>query len=149
MRDARAVMHVGIAYMRWRGKRSRHSRRMRTRKFAYLARGPYRNICSSRGNSELNRRYLGQRNDISVEMYWMTFLWSWPKVMAVALMNRKLLVCTIKSEPVIKSVHILLAITPWSCLSPEQILWEFCWKLLFWQNIYENLRCVFNGQTLC
>ena len=33
-------MHVGIAYMRRRGKRSRHSRRMRTRNFAYLARGP-------------------------------------------------------------------------------------------------------------
>ena len=36
----RAVMHVGIAYLRWRGKRSRHSRRMRTRNFVYLARGP-------------------------------------------------------------------------------------------------------------
>ena len=35
-------MHVGIAYLRWRGKRSRHSRRMRTRDFAYLARGPWR-----------------------------------------------------------------------------------------------------------
>ena len=35
-------MHVGIAYLRWRGKRSRHSRRMRTRNFAYLARGPWR-----------------------------------------------------------------------------------------------------------
>ena len=34
-------MHVGIAYLRWRGKRSRHSRRMRTRDFAYLARGPW------------------------------------------------------------------------------------------------------------
>ena len=33
-------MHVGIAYLRWRGKHSRHSRRMRTRNFAYLARGP-------------------------------------------------------------------------------------------------------------
>ena len=33
-------MHVGIAYLRWRGKRSRHSRRMRTRNFTYLARGP-------------------------------------------------------------------------------------------------------------
>ena len=31
-------MHVGIAYLRWRGK---HSRRMRTRNFAYLARGPW------------------------------------------------------------------------------------------------------------
>ena len=29
VRHTRAVMHVGIAYPRWRGKRSRHSRRMR------------------------------------------------------------------------------------------------------------------------
>ena len=41
VRDARAVMHVGIAWLWWRGKRSRHSRRMRTRKFAYPARGPW------------------------------------------------------------------------------------------------------------
>ena len=41
VRDARAVMHVGIAHPRWRGKRSRHSRRMRTHNFAYLARGPW------------------------------------------------------------------------------------------------------------
>ena len=34
-------MHVGIAYPRWRGKRSRHSWRMRTRNFTYLARGPW------------------------------------------------------------------------------------------------------------
>ena len=34
-------MHVGIAHLRWRGKRSRHSRRMRTRNFTYLARGPW------------------------------------------------------------------------------------------------------------
>ena len=33
-------MHVGIAYLRWRGKRSRHSRRMHTRDYAYLSRGP-------------------------------------------------------------------------------------------------------------
>ena len=37
-------MHVGISYLRWRGKGSRHSRRMRTRDFAYLARGPLRQI---------------------------------------------------------------------------------------------------------
>ena len=42
VRHARAVMHVGIAYPRWRGKRSRHSRRMRTRNYTYLVRGPYR-----------------------------------------------------------------------------------------------------------
>ena len=34
-------MHVGTAYLQWRGKLSRHSRRMRTRNFAYLARGPW------------------------------------------------------------------------------------------------------------
>ena len=39
MRDARAVMQVGIAYLQWRGKRSRHSRRMRTLNLTYLARG--------------------------------------------------------------------------------------------------------------
>ena len=31
----------GFLWSRWRGKRSRHSRRMRTRNFAYLARGPW------------------------------------------------------------------------------------------------------------
>ena len=41
VRHARAVMHVGIAYPRWRGKRSRHSRRMRICNFAYLVRGPW------------------------------------------------------------------------------------------------------------
>ena len=41
VRDARAVMHVGIAYPWWRGKRSRHSRRMRTRNFTNLAKGPW------------------------------------------------------------------------------------------------------------
>ena len=42
LQDTRAcaVLHVGIACLRWRGKRSRHSRRMRTRNFPYLARDP-------------------------------------------------------------------------------------------------------------
>ena len=47
VRDARAVMHVGIAHLRWRGKRSRHSRRMRTRNFTYLARGPWEKTSKS------------------------------------------------------------------------------------------------------
>ena len=34
-------MHVGIVNPRSRGNRSRHSRRMRTRNFTYLARGPW------------------------------------------------------------------------------------------------------------
>ena len=33
VRHARAVMHVGIANPRWRGKRTRHSRRMRNPQF--------------------------------------------------------------------------------------------------------------------
>ena len=40
VRDARAVMHVGIAYLRWRGKRSRHSRHMRTRNFCVSGKKP-------------------------------------------------------------------------------------------------------------
>ena len=40
MRDARAVMHVGIANPRWRGKRSWHSRRMRNPQFYVSAKRP-------------------------------------------------------------------------------------------------------------
>ena len=47
VRHARAVMRVGIAYPLRRGKRSRHSRRMRTRNFTYLARGPWHNVNSN------------------------------------------------------------------------------------------------------
>ena len=37
---ARAVMHVGIANPRWRGKRSRHSRRMRSQQFYVSVKRP-------------------------------------------------------------------------------------------------------------
>ena len=47
VRHARVVMHVGIAYPGRRGKRSRHSRRMRIRNFSYLARGPCRFVYSA------------------------------------------------------------------------------------------------------
>ena len=40
MRHARAVMHVGIANWRWRGKRSRHSRRIRNRQFYISGKRP-------------------------------------------------------------------------------------------------------------
>ena len=45
-------MHAGIAYLRWRGKRSRHSRRMRTPNFAYLVRGPLSHHTESNNTSE-------------------------------------------------------------------------------------------------
>ena len=57
VRDARAVMHVGIACLRWRGKRSRHSRRMRIRKFAYLARGPWQAMLIGVVNTTICVRY--------------------------------------------------------------------------------------------
>ena len=34
----------GFLWSQWRGKRSRHSRRMRNPQFSYLVRGPYRSI---------------------------------------------------------------------------------------------------------
>ena len=37
---ARAVMHVGIVNLRWRGKRSRHSRRIRNSQFYVSAKRP-------------------------------------------------------------------------------------------------------------
>ena len=46
-----------------------------------------------------NLWYLGQRKYRSRKIYWVTFLWPWPKVMAVALINIKLLVCSLKWEP--------------------------------------------------
>ena len=47
-------------------------------------------------------------------MYWMTFLWPWPKVTAVALMNKNLIVCRIKWEPLNQSLQNLVAISLWS-----------------------------------
>ena len=38
--DARAMMHVGIVKSRWRGKRSRHSRRMRNPQFCVSGKRP-------------------------------------------------------------------------------------------------------------
>ena len=40
VRDVRAVMHVGIANPRWRGKRSRHSRRMHKSQFYVSGKRP-------------------------------------------------------------------------------------------------------------
>ena len=53
-------MHVGIAYPRWRGKRSWHSRRMRTRNFTYLARGPCMNIwwCNITSHVKMRTRWV-------------------------------------------------------------------------------------------
>ena len=67
---------------------------------------------------ELNLRCLGQRKYRSEKMYWMAFLWPWPKVTAVALINKNWFVCRIKWEPLNQWLQSLVAISPWSCLLP-------------------------------
>ena len=47
VRHERAVMHVGMAHPRWRGKRSRHSRRMRNLRFDVSGKRPM-------GSAEIN-----------------------------------------------------------------------------------------------
>ena len=72
----------------------------------------------------------------------MTFWWPWPKVTAVTLRNKSLLVCRIKLDPLTQSLQNLVAISLWSCLSPDEILEEFCWKFLFCQIFFENFGYV-------
>ena len=54
---------------------------------------------------QFNLWYLAQRIYGSGEMYWMTFPWPWPKVMAVASISKNLLVWAIKWELLIKSLQ--------------------------------------------
>ena len=68
---------------------------------------------------ELHLRYLGQWKYRSRKMYWMTFLCPWPKVTAVTLTNKDLLVCRIKGESLNQSLQKLIAIFAWSCLCPD------------------------------
>ena len=44
-------------------------------------------------------------------MYWMTFLWPWPKVTA-DIDNKNLLACRIKFEPVTQSLQNLMSYIP-------------------------------------
>ena len=61
---------------------------------------------------ELNLWYLAQRIYGSGELYWMTFPWPWPKVMAVASISQNVLVCTIKWEPLIGWLQNVAALLP-------------------------------------
>ena len=61
---------------------------------------------------ELHLRYLGQGKCRSGKMYWMTFRWPWLKVTAVTLINKNLLVCRTKWEPLNQSLQNLVAISP-------------------------------------
>ena len=48
---------------------------------------------------QLNLRYLGQRKYRSGKMCWMTSPWPWPKVTAVALIDKNMLLCKMKWQP--------------------------------------------------
>ena len=60
-------------------------------------------------------------------MYWMTFLWPWPKVTAVALMIKNLIVCRIKWEPLNQLLQNLVTISLWSN-----------YLIRFWRNSVGN-----------
>ena len=87
---------------------------------------------------ELNLRYLGQRMYWSWKMYWVTFLWLWPNVMTVALINKKFLVCRIKWEPFNQSITTklgsyipLVMLITWldfEGIPLETVLPNFLWK---------------------
>ena len=63
-------MHVGIAYLRWRGKRSRHSRRMRIRNLAYLVRGLLRHVVITSWGSWWRSKHLHLTNDGVMALQW-------------------------------------------------------------------------------
>ena len=71
-----------------------------------------KNISLTSKPFELDLRYLAQRIYGSGEMYWVTFLWPWPKVTPVTSISKNLLVCGIKSEPLIGSLQNLAALLP-------------------------------------
>ena len=65
VRDARAVMYVGIANLRWQGKRSRHSRRMRNPQFYVSGKRPMsqcsQSSCCHMASPDHNKLVLDKR----------------------------------------------------------------------------------------
>ena len=93
---------------------------------------------------DLHLRYLRPRMYRSWTMYWITLLWPWPKVTAVALINKNVYVCRIKWEPLNQLLRYWVAISLLPCLSSDKMLEEFCWKLLFCQIfVKKNRMCFF------
>ena len=65
MRDARAVMHVGIANPQLRGKRSRHSRRMRNPQFYVSGKRP---IAEKRCNYVRTEFYIRSAGELANDL---------------------------------------------------------------------------------
>ena len=77
-------------------------------------------------------------------MYWMTFPWHLPKVMSVALINKKSLICTIKRESLTRSLQNVVSVPRKWCLLPDHIFVKFWWKRLFWRFVPQNFGCIFS-----
>ena len=89
----------------------------------------------------LNLKIFGMKKYRSGDMYWVTFLWPWPKVMVKALLiKEKFPFSVIEWEPLIQSLQNLASISPYSWLVPYKIFNIFHWKLCFWLffNIISN-----------
>ena len=91
---------------------------------------------------ELNLRYLRQRTNRPGKMYWMSFPWPWPEVATVTLMNKNVLVCMIKWQPLIQSLQNL----PLSHAHYPIRFWKILWET-FWRLFFSNFGCVFSRST--
>ena len=77
--------------------------------FSYVLYIQWFNVKALLSHPGLNLWYFGQQRKYrSGKMYWMTSPWPWPKVMAVALINKNLLVWKIKWQPLIQSLQVML-----------------------------------------
>ena len=71
MRHARAMMHVGIANTLWRGKRSRHSRRMHNPHFYASGKRP---IATKRGRKAILTSLLtALETDVVMGRFWLIY----------------------------------------------------------------------------
>ena len=93
---------------------------------------------------ELHLKYLGHRKHRSRKMYWMTFWWPWPKVTAVTLINKNLLVCRIKWEPLDQSLQNLVAIISLVMFITWLDFGGILEEIFFCQIFFENFGCVFS-----
>ena len=78
---------------------------------------------------QLDLTYLGQRKYRSGKMYWVNFGWPWSKVTAVTLINKNLLACRIKWEPLNQSQQNLAAMS----------LCHGHYLLRYWRNSIWNI----------
>ena len=98
---------------------------------------------------ELHLKYLGHRKHRSRKMYWMTFWWPWPKVTAVTLINKNLLVCRIKWEPLDQSLQNLVAIISLVMFITWLDFGGILEEILFFAKFSSKISDVFfQGQTL-